>query len=139
MKIPKSLLPFLAYEPEKYSQEAIRAFHSQTGAGNRWAIWAMPDGRSKLQAGDLLDAHSTASRCPSGILEGVWADGYSDYPIRVILQDMIRECLGKPERWLRKLPLFERAYRFSVLSHSRSCYTPHRGPPGHSPLERPQP
>lgn len=117
-RIPLSLLPYLPKEPEDYSQLAVRAFHDYTGRGvSSWKASFHLNAIQSTEYKDLIDAHEIASHNPSGLLEGLWAEGIRDYPMRVMLQDMIRDGISNTKTWFRKLPCYERAYKFSVRIH----------------------
>uniref|UniRef100_A0A6M3LC61 Uncharacterized protein n=1 Tax=viral metagenome TaxID=1070528 RepID=A0A6M3LC61_9ZZZZ len=117
-RIPRNLLPYLPDNHGEFSQEAIDAFHAYTGQGKSPWLVAPKEKEAAIQFKDLCEAHDIASHPEySGILEGLWVEGWGDYPMRVMLQAMIGECVGNPQKWVRQLPLFERAYRFSARQH----------------------
>ena len=120
-QIPHNLIAWLPPDYREFSQKAIDRFHAVTGQGRSSYFDPIThDGftsQEMIQFKEMLDAHAASSRVPSGIVEGIWADGLADYPIRLVLQDMIRDGAGNPSEWMRKLPVYERAYRFSVSIH----------------------
>ena len=106
-KIPENLLAYLPKEAESYSQNGIDAFYEYTERGR------LP-GASCVGFSDLIQAHTIASRCPSPLLEGLWVEGWEDFPPKVMLRYALVEALAKPPAyWFRKLPLWERMYRFA--------------------------
>ena len=83
----------LAYTPrQKYTEEAMKGFFETTDHGTpRYETLSRLTTEQAVQWGELLAAHSMASRIPSKFFEGLLLDGMYDYPLHHVLMSYLSE------------------------------------------------
>ena len=106
----------LAYtQKATHHPDAISCYLAWTEQGIRPPVY-MNNREVNIDLADLMMAHSVASKEPSALLEGLWLDGMADYPLGRVLIDFLA---ADKETFLRKRPVFERAYRLHRICNGR--------------------
>ncbi len=114
--VPEKLRAFLPYNFQP-TPAAIKAFHDITGRGAKGIVF-LPDRQDNITLGDLIQAHTSASREWSEVLDGLWAKGlWGIGPQKsLLLRDEIKDFFNAGANdadWIRRIPLWERMCRLT--------------------------
>ena len=65
---------------------------------------------------ELILCRSLAYGEPYSLEENLWVEGHfsGDYSLGEVVQNYIREGIGNPQQWFRRLPAYEMAYRLHM-------------------------
>lgn len=113
MPISKTVLAYT--QKATHTALAVKHFEEWTERGIKPPVYLV-DQEDNIDLADLMFAHSVSARTPHRLLEGEWINGMEDYPLGVLLIDFLRQ---DRETFLRRLPVYERAYRLHARCGGR--------------------
>ena len=114
MPISKTVLGYT--QKETHDPLAVDHFLAWTERGIKPPIF-LADREAGLDLADLLWAHAVSSRTPHPLLESMWIEGLDDIPLGRLLIDYLTQDKAT---FLRRRPLFERAYRLHSKAGGRA-------------------